>query len=85
MCLPYGALLAAGGILAVIFDGGLPALAVAAAGGLQLVLSKSSLSSWREGQRAPALTLLQAGAEAGAAHAEMVRGYKMQQRTPPHL
>lgn len=61
MCLPYGALVAAGGLLAKLFGWGQPAVVMMAVGVLQLGLASLSLKVWRQSKSAAPFTLLEAG------------------------
>lgn len=61
MCIPYGALVAAGGLLAKLFGWGQPAIVMMAVGVLQLALSSLSLKVWRLNKSAAPFTLLEAG------------------------
>ena len=63
MCIPYGALLLAGGLLGKLLGWGQPALVAAVVGAAQIVLANSSLTAWRTGavQRATTITLVEAG------------------------
>ncbi|KAL4422629.1 hypothetical protein ABPG75_008826 [Micractinium tetrahymenae] len=61
MCLPYGALVAVGGLLARLFGWGQPAVVMMVVGALQLALSSLSLKVWRQNKSAAPFTLLEAG------------------------
>ncbi|KAL4449028.1 hypothetical protein ABPG77_007745 [Micractinium sp. CCAP 211/92] len=61
MCLPYGALVAAGGLIAKIVGWGQPAIVMMAVGVLQLALASLSLKVWRQSKSAAPFTLVEAG------------------------
>lgn len=61
MCLPYGALVAAGGLIAKVVGWGQPAIVMMAVGVLQLVLASLSLKVWRQSKSAAPFTLVEAG------------------------
>jgi len=60
MCIPYGILIAIGGIIAALAGNGSTALCVAGAGVAEVALSNLSLKAWRQGQSATLFTLLSA-------------------------
>jgi len=64
MCIPYGSIVAAGGLLSTIWTG-LPGLYIAAAGIAEVLLSTKSLKAWKNGQSSSIYTVFQA-AIAGA-------------------
>ena len=61
MCIPYGIVVALGGLIAAAAGSGVPALYIAAAGVAEVVLSNLSLKAWRAGRSSAPLTLLAAG------------------------
>ncbi|PSC70132.1 FATTY ACID EXPORT chloroplastic-like [Micractinium conductrix] len=61
MCIPYGALVAAGGLVGKLVGWGQPATVMLVVGGLQLALSYLSLSVWRKARSAAPYTLAEAG------------------------
>ncbi|PRW20473.1 FATTY ACID EXPORT chloroplastic-like [Chlorella sorokiniana] len=61
MCIPYGALLLAGGLVAKLLGWGQPAVVMAVIGALQVGLSNLSLKAWRANKSAAPYTLLEAG------------------------
>ena len=68
MCIPYGIIVAAGGLLSAVWFG-LPGLYIAAAGIAEVVLSTRSLKAWRRRQSSTIYTLLQAAIASGVAYA----------------
>ncbi len=63
LCIPYGAIIAACGLLMRLFGGGQTAVLITGAGVLQIALSTLSLKTWRARQPVAKLfTLLEAGA-----------------------
>jgi hypothetical protein len=61
MCIPYGMIVTFGGMLALLFGGGLGALAVAGAGVALLIASARSLKCWKDGRSSAPWTLASAG------------------------
>lgn len=74
LCIPYGVVVAAGGLLGMVFGGGLPALAIAAAGALQVVLSNLSMQAWRARRQSLAVTAVEAGENGGNGHTQRCCG-----------
>ncbi len=68
MCIPYGILVAAGGLLSAIWYG-VPGLYIAAAGLIEIFLSARSLKTWRKGASSTVYTLIEGGIAAGVAAA----------------
>lgn len=62
MCIPYGALLLAGGLVGKLVLGwGQPAVVMLVLGTAQVLLSNLSLAAWRGGKKSTAITLSEAG------------------------
>lgn len=67
MCIPYGALLLAGGLAGKLCGWGQPAAVMAVLGAAQVVLSNLSLRAWRAGKATTPITLSEAGKRSCAA------------------
>ena len=61
LCIPYGCTVAVGGLVGMVFGGGLPSLAIAAAGAFHVMLSNISLKNWRAQRDLPLVTVTEAG------------------------
>ncbi|KAL4514039.1 hypothetical protein Ndes2437B_g04306 [Nannochloris sp. 'desiccata'] len=66
MCIPYGLIVAAGGLLSATWTG-LPGLYIAAAGIAEVILSTKSLKAWKNGQSSSLFTVFQAAIATGIA------------------
>lgn len=73
MCIPYGALAAAGGLVSLLFGAGALGWQVAAAGAAVLAASALSLRSWRSGGPHASFTLASAAASGWVASAMWAR------------
>lgn len=67
MCIPYGLIVAAGGLLSAVWTG-LPGLYIAAAGIAEVLLSAKSLKAWKKGQSSGVFTIFQAAIASGVAY-----------------
>lgn len=67
MCIPYGMLVASGGVVAAALGTGTAALAVAAAGLVEILLSVMSLKAWRQGSSSTVYTILSGVVASGVA------------------
>lgn len=61
MCLPYGFIVAVGGLVALALGGGPPAAGVAAAGAASLALAALSLRAWKAGRQVAPFTAASTG------------------------